>query len=293
MVWPPEPFRFCDDEDDESKPSLRSLPFSRNRPLYVRFLELFPRLFSRTQNAKFMDAVGARFDQKQWLKMTKAMRDAAGRAFDRLDRQAKGGPGGGGGGSGGGAVGEKRPLDDPSATAKRAKAIGEAGPIEGGEAARQDWLRFAAAVDMLEARLKASAGAAVAFAFQEGQLVRAVREGRWLLLDEINLASAETLQRLSGLLEGTDGTLRVIERGDEAPLKRHPDFRIFATMNPPTDAGKKDLPPVKEPLLRSPLSTKCLAHNVKHAHSTRVSLSCFLKPFFFFLFSRPPPSLSL
>lgn len=49
---------------------------------------------------------------------------------------------------------------------------------------------------------------------------------------------------MSGLLEGTGGGLRVIERGDAAPLKRHPNFRLFATMNPPTDAGKKDLPPV-------------------------------------------------
>lgn len=40
-----------------------------------------------------------------------------------------------------------------------------------------------------------------AFSFVEGVLVKAIREGKWVLLDEINLASAETLQRLSGLLE--------------------------------------------------------------------------------------------
>lgn len=40
-----------------------------------------------------------------------------------------------------------------------------------------------------------------AFSFVEGVLVKAIREGGWVLLDEINLASAETLQRLSGLLE--------------------------------------------------------------------------------------------
>lgn len=40
-----------------------------------------------------------------------------------------------------------------------------------------------------------------AFSFVEGVLVKALREGKWVLLDEINLASAETLQRLSGLLE--------------------------------------------------------------------------------------------
>jgi midasin len=33
-----------------------------------------------------------------------------------------------------------------------------------------------------------------AFSFVEGSLVRAVRNGWWILLDEINLASPETLE---------------------------------------------------------------------------------------------------
>jgi midasin len=33
------------------------------------------------------------------------------------------------------------------------------------------------------------------------------------------------------------------ERGDSESIERHPDFRLFACMNPPTDFGKKDLPP--------------------------------------------------
>ncbi|CAM9744782.1 unnamed protein product, partial [Phaeothamnion confervicola] len=83
---------------------------------------------------------------------------------------------------------------------------------------------------------------AFAFAFVEGVLVKALREGHWLLLDEINLASAETLQRLSGLLEGWDGSICLTERGDTTTVPRHPDFRVFAAMNPPTDATKRDLP---------------------------------------------------
>ena len=30
---------------------------------------------------------------------------------------------------------------------------------------------------------------------------------------------------------------------DSQPITRHPDFRLFACMNPATDVGKKDLPP--------------------------------------------------
>jgi midasin (ATPase involved in ribosome maturation) len=80
-----------------------------------------------------------------------------------------------------------------------------------------------------------------AFSFVEGSLVKALRRGDWVLLDEVNLASPETLECLSGLLDG--GSVTLTERGDTDPIPRHPDFRLFACMNPPTDIGKKDLPP--------------------------------------------------
>jgi len=56
------------------------------------------------------------------------------------------------------------------------------------------------------------------------------------------LASAETLECLSGLLESQRGSLFLLERGDREPIKRHPDFRLFAAMNPANDIGKKQLP---------------------------------------------------
>lgn len=63
-----------------------------------------------------------------------------------------------------------------------------------------------------------------------------------VLLDEINLASSETLQRLCGLLDDASGSVTLTERGDVDSVRRHPNFRLFAAMNPATDAGKKDLP---------------------------------------------------
>ncbi|XP_037836777.1 midasin isoform X2 [Kryptolebias marmoratus] len=80
------------------------------------------------------------------------------------------------------------------------------------------------------------------FAFVEGTLAQAVKKGHWILLDEINLAAAETLECLSGLLEGRAGSLMLLDRGDIEPLVRHPDFRLFACMNPATDVGKRNLP---------------------------------------------------
>lgn len=85
------------------------------------------------------------------------------------------------------------------------------------------------------------AGGAFAFTFVEGILVQALRAGHWILLDEVNLASSETLQRLAGLLEG--GSVTLTERGDADPVPRHHNFRVFAAMNPATDFGKRDLPP--------------------------------------------------
>ena len=38
------------------------------------------------------------------------------------------------------------------------------------------------------------------------------------------------------------GSVLLLEKGDIVPVERHPDFRIFACMNPATDVGKKDLP---------------------------------------------------
>ena len=56
------------------------------------------------------------------------------------------------------------------------------------------------------------------------------------------MAPPETLQRIIGVLEGEHGVLCLAERGDMDYIHRHPNFRIFACMNPATDAGKRDLP---------------------------------------------------
>ena len=47
----------------------------------------------------------------------------------------------------------------------------------------------------------------------QGTLVKALKKGDWVLLDEINLASAETLQCLSGLLESAEGSFILTDSG--------------------------------------------------------------------------------
>ncbi len=106
---------------------------------------------------------------------------------------------------------------------------------------KDEWIEFKCMSDRFE-KQRVACDTGLAFAFTEGALVDAIRNGKWVLLDEINLASSETLQRLCGLLDDSRGSVTLTEKGDSEPLYRHPDFRLFAAMNPATDAGKKDLP---------------------------------------------------
>uniref|UniRef100_T1J0I3 Midasin n=1 Tax=Strigamia maritima TaxID=126957 RepID=T1J0I3_STRMM len=107
---------------------------------------------------------------------------------------------------------------------------------------RNKWNKLTQKVNHLQLQLKRSSNA-LAFSFIEGSLVKAIRDGHWLLLDEINLASPETLECLSGLLESNTGSVLLLEKGDIEPVPRHENFHLFACMNPATDVGKKDLPP--------------------------------------------------
>ncbi|KAG6451200.1 midasin [Manduca sexta] len=102
------------------------------------------------------------------------------------------------------------------------------------------WITFGYKLSKLDQQVKAASK--LTFAFIEGSLVKAMQEGHWVLLDEINLASAEILECLAGLLEDKNESIDLLEKGDKVPIKRHPDFTLFACMNPATDVGKKDLP---------------------------------------------------
>ncbi|NXY90027.1 MDN1 protein, partial [Alcedo cyanopectus] len=123
-----------------------------------------------------------------------------------------------------------------SAINKEAKEHASGSPL------KEKWEAFGLKLNHAHQQMKMTENALL-FAFVEGTLAQAVKKGEWILLDEINLAAAETLECLSGLLEGSSGSLVLLDRGDTEPLVRHPDFRLFACMNPATDVGKRNLPP--------------------------------------------------
>ena len=86
------------------------------------------------------------------------------------------------------------------------------------------------------------------FEWSDGPLVHAMKSGQMLLLDEMSLAEDAVLERLNSVLEPSR-TLVLAEKGDDGSktesrvIVANDGFRIFATMNPGGDFGKKELSP--------------------------------------------------
>jgi midasin len=80
------------------------------------------------------------------------------------------------------------------------------------------------------------------FEWKDGPLVEALKNGDDFLIDEISLADDSVLERLNSVLE-EEKTLLLAENvaGDAHSLKANEKFRIFSTMNPSGDFGKKEL----------------------------------------------------
>ncbi|KAH8594855.1 hypothetical protein B0O99DRAFT_661844 [Bisporella sp. PMI_857] len=109
---------------------------------------------------------------------------------------------------------------------------------------KQRWAKFSQSLEQFQVQLSGGSKG-FAFTFIEGNIVKAARNGDWVLLDEINLASPDTLESIADLLHNGSGhtpSILLSETGEIERIYAHPNFRIFGAMNPATDVGKKDLP---------------------------------------------------
>jgi MoxR-like ATPase len=82
--------------------------------------------------------------------------------------------------------------------------------------------------------------------FQEGIVPQAMRKGGWVLLDEMNLAEPQILERLNPVLECPPSLLLTEADGTwlgQGGIPVHPGFRVFAAMNPSDYAGRSNLSP--------------------------------------------------
>ncbi|KAJ1979967.1 AAA ATPase midasin [Dimargaris verticillata] len=209
------------------------------RPLKEQFEQLFEQTFSLKKNAGYLEKMRTFYGKKQWKKLVLLFTGAVKMADQRFARLVHGTP-----------SANEMHLDPPTSSvvdhgndsgqnlasqAKRVKRSLDPNLV-------QAWRNFDQAVQNLQAQLH-QMERQLLFSFVEGTLVTALQQGHWILLDEMNLASSDTLESLSDLLQSIQGSVLLTERGDQTPVRRHPNFRVFACMNPATDVGKRDLPP--------------------------------------------------
>ena len=77
--------------------------------------------------------------------------------------------------------------------------------------------------------------------FDEGLLIKSMREGNLLYLDEINSAEADVLLRLDEALD--DRRQVVLKESTGEVVKANRNWFVVATINPLTHSGTKELPP--------------------------------------------------
>jgi hypothetical protein len=93
----------------------------------------------------------------------------------------------------------------------------------------------------------ASSSPQAAWRFWEGVVPNAMRHGYWVMIDEINLAEPQVLERLNPVLESPPSLVLAENRGErfgaggDVPVAD--SFRMFATMNPAEYAGRSVLSP--------------------------------------------------
>ncbi|KAI6834575.1 midasin [Hortaea werneckii] len=184
-------------------------------PMKDEFDELFRSSFSMTKNQQFLELLAKQMTKSNWKGVCKLWRQA----LKMVDQQRP--------------VSPSRQGEAPS---KKRKVENKKTP----DFAK--WDEFAANLDAIEKRV-GTGSEGFAFSFVEGNIVKAVRNGDWVLLDEINLASPDTLESITDLLDPSAPSLLLTEAGNIERIEAHPDFRVFAAMNPATDVGKKDLAP--------------------------------------------------
>ncbi|OSD02514.1 midasin [Trametes coccinea BRFM310] len=190
--------------------------------LQQRFLDLFGGTFSRKKNAHFEESVRKAVQERKWKRAAGLWLEATKLAKNRI--QAK--------------QAEEDAKELEGGTPRKRRKVESAGL----KVSMDAWDAFERDVQTFEVQ-HVQGKSKFAFAFVEGPLVKALRNGDWILLDELNLATPETLESISALLQGPTASITLTEQGSLEPIPRHPDFRLFACMNPATDVGKKDLPP--------------------------------------------------
>eukprot|EP00798_Chlamydomonas_sp_ICE-L_P024872 gene24872-10533_t len=201
-------------------------------PLVEPFMALMRKTWTKGNNEDFLARVTKYAERKKWAQLLQAFKTAMTKVQAVLpdtqpsaDSAAR---------NTAGAVEGDMDTDQKQPMKKR--------KMELSDQVMHEWRHFEHELATAE-RATTVAKGGFAFAFVEGKLIQALRNGWWLLLDEINLAPSEVLERIAGILDRSGaGSITLVERGDTQQVPRHPNFRLVAAMNPATDSGKRELP---------------------------------------------------
>lgn len=198
-------------------------------PLKEEFEDLFASTgISQQKNQKYLDTINKSIAKGKWNSVAKLWKQAP-QIFNEIFKKK---------------LAEDQNRDKTRADDQPAKRRKTESSLQALLELRPRWERFSQNLDQFEIQLSGGTGG-FAFAFVEGNIIKAVRNGDWVLLDEINLASPDTLESIADLLQsGPEATPSILlsETGDIERIQAHPNFRIFGAMNPATDVGKRDLP---------------------------------------------------
>ncbi|KHJ30857.1 putative denitrification regulatory protein nirq protein [Erysiphe necator] len=200
-------------------------------PLKDEFDELFTLTgLSATRNQKYLELLDKCFRKEQWNKFSKLLCEAP-KMFETILRTM--------------AKRETDALPPGQLSEQPKKRRKTESRLELLSSLKIRWEKFSELLGQFENKINLGPKG-FTFAFVESNIIKAVRNGDWVLLDEINLASPDTLESISDLLYNSSEESRSIILPETGNIKRicaNPSFRIFGAMNPATDVGKRDLPP--------------------------------------------------
>jgi midasin len=191
-------------------------------PMLEEFEALFDSTFQINKNEKYFKTLARTIAKGQWTRTLTLWREALKMLESVFPPNIKNNSD-----QGSGKPKKRRKLDSPAILRLKPR-----------------WDNFTSQVEFFQKHVD-NGSKGFSFAFMEGNIVKALRNGDWVLLDEINLASPDTLESIVDLLsDKADGPPSILlsETGNIEKVQAHPDFRIFASMNPATDVGKRDLP---------------------------------------------------
>ncbi|KAL8727902.1 MAG: hypothetical protein Q9166_005779 [cf. Caloplaca sp. 2 TL-2023] len=190
-------------------------------PMRDEFNDLFESTFSSRKNQRYVEHTSKAVSKNRWSRALTLWREATKTVGSTFKSQN-----------------DLHNINEEPASKKR-KVI-----TPKHQTLRKRWENFAGQLTTFQKHLE-SGSKGFAFSFVEGNIVKAARNGDWVLLDEINLAAPDTLDSLADLFahEHDEGpSLLLTETGETERIRAHKDFRIFGAMNPANDIGKRDLP---------------------------------------------------